>query len=287
VGGERGAGTLVLVATPIGNLGDLSARAVEALAQADVVCCEDTRRTRGLLSSAGVRGVRLLSVHGHNEMARVEVVLGHLAEGRTVAVVSDAGTPALSDPGGRLVSAAIAAGAVVTTVPGPSAALAGLVVSGLATDRFCFEGFLPRRGAERRRRIEAVAGEERTVVLFEAPGRVAATLGGLLEACGPERRVVVARELTKVHEEVWRGTLLEASAHFAGREVRGEVVLVLAGAPDAGRDPDDDALADAVRGRLESGDTLRDAVGGVARELGVPRRRVYNLALELRRNAAT
>lgn len=282
--GDHGAGTLVLVSTPIGNLGDLSPRAREALAQADVVCCEDTRRTRGLLTHAGLTGVRLLSLHGHNEMARLETVLAHLAEGRTVAVVSDAGTPAVSDPGGRLVAAAAEAGATVTTVPGPSAALAALVVSGLPTDRFCFEGFLPRRGGERRRRVEAVAGEARTVVLFEAPGRLAATLADLLVACGPERRVAVARELTKVHEEVWRGTLADASPTFAAREVRGEVVVVLGGEPGAGRTPDDVDIVEALRGRLEAGDTVRDAAGTVAGVLGVPRRRAYDLALSLRRN---
>ena len=152
-------GTLVLVSTPIGNLGDLSPRAVEALAHADIVCCEDTRRTRGLLSHAGLTGIRLVSLHDHNEMARIDAVLGHLSEGRTVAVVSDAGTPAVSDPGARLVAAAVAAGVTVSAVPGPSAALAALVVSGLPTDRFCFEGFLPRRGAERHARRDDTVGD--------------------------------------------------------------------------------------------------------------------------------
>ncbi|HLM95321.1 MAG TPA: 16S rRNA (cytidine(1402)-2'-O)-methyltransferase [Acidimicrobiales bacterium] len=282
---DHAQGTLVLVSTPIGNLGDLSPRAVETLAQADLVCCEDTRRTRGLLTHAGLKGVRLLSLHGHNEMARVEAVLAQLAEGRTVAVVSDAGTPTVSDPGSRLVSAALAAGASVTTVPGPSAALAALVVSGLPTDRFCFEGFLPRRGADRRRRIEAVTGDARTVVLFEAPGRLAATLRDLLEACGPARRVVVARELTKLHEEVWRGALADACRTFAEREVRGEIVVVVAGDPESGRAPNDADVVDALRGRLEAGDSLRDAAGTVAQSMGVSRRRAYDLALGLRRNA--
>jgi 16S rRNA (cytidine1402-2'-O)-methyltransferase len=285
VTGEFAAGTLVLVSTPIGNLGDLSPRALEALAQADIVCCEDTRRTRGLLTHAGLKGVRLLSLHDHNEMARLDAVLAHLTEGRIVAVVSDAGTPAVSDPGARLVSAAVEAGITVTTVPGPSAALAALVVSGLATDRFCFEGFLPRRGADRRRRLAAVAAERCTVILFEAPGRLGATLGDLLDACGAERRVVVARELTKLHEEIWRGTLLDASTTFAQRDVRGEVVVVLAGDPTADRVPDDDDVADALRRHLDDGDTLRDAAGAVANDLGVSRRRAYDLALDLRRNA--
>jgi 16S rRNA (cytidine1402-2'-O)-methyltransferase len=284
VTGEPAAGTLVLVATPIGNLGDLSPRAVETLARADLVCCEDTRRIRGLLTHAGLKGVRLLSLHGHNEMARVDTVLALLAEGRTVAVVSDAGTPAVSDPGARLVSAAVASGATVTVVPGPSAVLAALVVSGLAADRFCFEGFLPRRGGDRRRRVAAVAGEARTVILFEAPGRLVATLDDLIDACGPDRPVVVARELTKLHEEVWRGTLADTSAEFAGREVRGEIVVVLSGNPDPGRVPDDVEVAEAVRGRLEEGDSLRDAAGRVAGELGISRRRAYDLALGLRRD---
>lgn len=275
----------MLVSTPIGNLGDLSPRALETLAHADVVCCEDTRRTRGLLTHAGLKGIRLMSLHGHNEMARVDAILGHLADGRTVAVVSDAGTPAVSDPGARLVAAAVAAGVTVSAVPGPSAALAALVVSGLPTDRFCFEGFLPRRGAGRRRRIEAVAAQGCSVIIFEAPGRVGATLSDLVAACGPERRVVIARELTKLHEEVWRGTLVDASASFAEREVRGEIVVVLAGDPDAGRPPDDDDVADALRRRLGAGATLRDAAASVAGDLGVSRRRAYDLALELRRNA--
>jgi 16S rRNA (cytidine1402-2'-O)-methyltransferase len=280
----HGPGTLVLVATPIGNLGDLSPRALEALAQADIVCCEDTRRTRGLLTHAGLHGIRLLSLHDHNEMARVDLVLSHLAQGRTVAVVSDAGTPAVSDPGERLVSAAASAGATVTTVPGPSAALAALVVSGLPTDRFCFEGFLPRRGGDRRRRLEQLAHEARTVILFEAPGRLAATLGDLLEACGAERAVVVARELTKIHEEVWRGTLGQASSTFAARDVRGEVVVVLAGDPETDRAPLDHDVAEALRESLTAGATLRDAAAAVAAELGISRRRAYDMALGMRRN---
>ena len=282
--GDLAPGTLVLVSTPIGNLGDLTPRAVETLSHADLVCCEDTRRTRGLLTHAGVTGVRLLSLHGHNEMARVDTVLALLAQGRTVAVVSDAGTPVVSDPGERLVAAAAAAGAIVTVVPGPSAVLAALAVSGLSADRFCFEGFLPRRGGDRRRRIAAVAGEASTTVLFEAPGRLAATLGDLIDACGPGRPVVVAREMTKLHEEVWRGTVGEAAATFAGREVRGEIVIVLGGDPASGGAPDDVVVAEALRARLEAGDTLRDAAGQVAGELGVSRRRAYDLALELRRN---
>lgn len=276
------AGALVIVATPIGNLGDLSPRAVQAMADAHVVCCEDTRRTRALLTHAGVTGARLVSLHGHNEAARLEEVLAWLSAGQTVAVVSDAGTPGVSDPGARLVAAAASAGVRVTVVPGPSALLAALVVSGLPTERFCFEGFLPRRGADRRRRLEALAGDERTVVLYEAPSRLAATLADLAALCGPDRAVAVARELTKVHEEVWRGPLAEATAEFAARDVRGEVAVVVHGAPPRPQAPDDE-VAEAVRRRLDAGMSLRDAAGAVAGELGVARRRAYDLALSLRR----
>lgn len=274
-------GRVVLVATPIGNLGDLSPRAVATLAEADVVCCEDTRRTRALLTSCGVaaRG-RLVSLHEHNEAARVRDVLEWVEGGRTVAVVTDAGTPAVSDPGRRLVAAAAERGLAVTVVPGPSAVLAALVVSGLPTDRFCVEGFLPRKGGERRRRMEALAFEERTAVVLEAPGRLAATLAELGAALG-DRPVVVARELTKVHEEVWRGSLAQAAADFADREVRGEVVVVIGGAA-APSPPSDERVAAAVAERVAAGDSLRRAAETVADDLGVPRRRAYQLGIAQR-----
>lgn len=271
-------GRLVLVATPIGNLGDLSPRAVEALRTADVVCCEDTRRTRQLLTHAEVTGQKLVSFHEHNEAQRTVEVLEWLRAGRTVALVSDAGTPALSDPGQRVVAAAAEAGAVVTVVPGPNAALAALVASGLPTDRFCFEGFLPRRGAERRQRLDAVSSEHATVLLHETAPRLAATLADLVDLCGDDRRVAVARELTKVHEELWRGRLADAVHEFSSRPVRGEIVVVLEGAPE-GAAPTDDVLAEALRHRLAAGATLRDASAGVAAELGVARRRVYEIGL--------
>lgn len=275
-------GRLVIVSTPIGNLGDLSPRAVDALRHADLVCCEDTRRTRALLTHAGVSGRRLLSVHARNEAARLPQVLAHLATGETVAVVSDAGTPGVSDPGSRLVQAAVDAGVEVTAVPGPSAVLAALVVSGLPTARFCFEGFLARRGTDRRRRLEALAREERTTLIYEAPGRLAATLVDLAAACGGDRAVVVARELTKLHEELWRGTLAEAAPEFAGREVRGEVVVVLAGAAPAAPAREQDVV-EALRRQVDEGVSWRDATSAVAAELGVGRRTVYDLALALRR----
>ncbi len=283
--GTAGAGRLVLVATPIGNLGDLSPRAIATLAEADVVCCEDTRRTRELLAHAGVRGARLMSLHCHNERARVDEVLSLVSVGSTVAVVSDAGTPSLSDPGARLVAAAVEAGADVSVVPGPNAVVAALVVSGLATDRFVFEGFLPRRGPDRRRRLDAVAGDDRTVVLFEAPARLVATLAELAERSAPDRRVAVVRELTKLHEEVWRGTLAGAVSEFSAREVRGEVVVVLAGRVPQASVPSDEELGRALRARLDAGGTVRDVAGEVALELGVSRRRAYEAAIAVRRDS--
>jgi len=277
-------GRVVLVGTPIGNLGDLSPRAVAAMAEADVVCCEDTRRTRALLTHAGVVGARLVSLHAHNEQARIRPLLARLAAGETVAVVSDAGLPGVSDPGARLVAAAIEAGATVTVVPGPNAALGALVVSGLECDRFCFEGFLPRRGGERRRRLETLSADARTTVIYEAPGRVGATLADLAAVAGGDRPVAVVRELTKLHEEVWRGTLSAAAAEFASRQVLGEVVLVVGGAPAAGP-VGDDQLAEAVRARLAAGESMRDASSAVAADLGVQRRRVYALAHALRDGA--
>lgn len=272
---------IVLVGTPIGNLGDLSPRAVEALASADVVYCEDTRHSRKLLTHAGIHGATLRSLHEHNEAERIDEVVAAVRAGQTVAVVSDAGMPGISDPGARLVAAAVAEGVPLTVVPGPSAALSALVASGLPTDRFCFEGFLPRAGKERRRRLEALATEPRTSVVFESPNRVAATLGDLAAACGGERRVAVARELTKLHEEVWRGTLADAVA-WAADPVRGEVVVVLGGAPEQAAVVPDDVLREALSERLAAGERVRGAVDAVAAELGVPRRRAYDLALALR-----
>jgi 16S rRNA (cytidine1402-2'-O)-methyltransferase len=270
-------GRLVLVATPIGNLGDLTPRAVEVLAAADLICCEDTRRTGRLLQHAGVAHAELLVVNDHTEERAADQVLARLAEGALVAVVSDAGLPGISDPGETLVRAATDAGHPVEVVPGASAAVAALVGSGLPAGRFAFEGFLPRKGSGRTSRLAEVAAERRTTVLYEAPHRVARTLADLAAACGPDRRVVVARELTKLHEEWVRGTLAQAMAWAEAGDPRGEIVLVLDGAPEPA-EVTDEAVADAVAASLAAGATRRDAADEVASTLGVSRRRAYAAA---------
>jgi 16S rRNA (cytidine1402-2'-O)-methyltransferase len=221
-------GRVVVVATPIGNLGDLSPRAVAALASSDYIYCEDTRRTLKLLNHAAIKGPRLVAHHRHNEAATTPAAVARAQAGATIAVVTDAGTPLVSDPGSRLVRAALAQGIPVETVPGPSAALAALVVSGLSTDRWCFEGFLPRGGRERGERLAAVAAEtDRAVVIFESPHRLQRALDDLEVACGPERPIAVCRELTKLHEEIWRGTTGPAAERARATKSRGEYVLVL------------------------------------------------------------
>jgi 16S rRNA (cytidine1402-2'-O)-methyltransferase len=271
------------VATPIGNLGDLAPRAQSVLAEADLICCEDTRRTRKLLSAFGIpAGNRLLSLHGHNEMSRLERVAECVAGGGTVAVVSDAGMPGISDPGAWLAGQLAARGESVTVVPGASSVLAALVVSGLPTERFSVEGFLPRKGTERRRRLAALMADERTCVVLEAPGRVAGTLAELA-GLDPARPVAVARELTKVHEEVWRGTLGDAAASFGADQVRGEVVLVVGGAPPAEEADERDVEAAVRRAMRENPDAgPRQVAERVAANLGVPKRRVYEAALRVR-----
>lgn len=288
-----GAGRLVLVGTPIGNLGDLPPRAVETLATADVIAAEDTRRTRALLTYAGVRGGRrLVALHGHNEAAAGARLVERMRAGEVVACVTDAGMPGISDPGERLVRACIEAGVPVEVVPGPSALLAGLVVSGLPAGRFVFEGFLPRRGRTRMDRLEQLAREDRTVVLYESPHRLTGTLRDLAVALGPDRDAVVARELTKVHGEVRRGTLGElADEAEAGPPARGEHVIVIAPAragalSDAAAEfPDDAAIDAALSPLLAAGSSPRDATASVAADLGVPRRRVYARANAARRSS--
>ena len=270
-------GVLVLVGTPIGNLGDLSPRAVEALSTADVVACEDTRRTGRLVAHAGVEKPTYIVVNDHTEAGQVDAVLARLDAGQRVALVTDAGMPAIADPGALLVGAALEAGHRIEVVPGPSAVVAGLVASGMPTGRFCFEGFLPRKGSARSRRLQELADEPRTAVLYEAPHRLVRTLTDLAAHLGEDRPVAIARELSKLHEEVWRGTLAEAVTRFENEDPRGEFVLVIEGAP-APSPPGDDEVAAALRERMGRGASRRDAAAEVARDLGVSRRRAYELA---------
>ncbi|HEX6844767.1 MAG TPA: 16S rRNA (cytidine(1402)-2'-O)-methyltransferase [Actinomycetota bacterium] len=265
-------GTLFVVGTPIGNLADLTERARETLAAVELVAAEDTRRTGRLLQAIGVRS-RLLSVHDANEAGRVDEILAALREGCDVALVSDGGMPLVSDPGYRVVRAAAEAGLPVRVVPGPSAALAALVVSGLPTDRFAFEGFLPRRGGERRARLEALATDPRTIVFFESPVRVAATLADLRDAFGADRPAAVCRELTKLHEETRRGSLGDLAAGLAGATVKGEVAVVVGGSPPPAGDLDG-ALAQA-RAQVAAGTRPREAAKAAASAHGVRANDVY------------
>ncbi len=275
-------GQLLLVATPIGNLGDLPPRAVEALRDAALICCEDTRRTGRLLQHAGVRGVRMAVTNEHTEIARVAEVIELVAAGQIVALVTDAGTPGISDPGERLVRAVVQAGLQVSAVPGPAALVMALVISGFDTTRFVFEGFLPRAGADRKRRLAEVARERRTVVLYEAPHRIERTLTDLIEHCGGDRRVALARELTKLHEEVWRGALTHALAHVVQAGPRGEYVVVVEGA-DEPAVADDPTIHAALVTALQDGATRKDAIATVTTDLAVPKRRVFDIAMTLPR----
>lgn len=274
-------GLLVLAGTPIGNVDDASPALREALASADVIAAEDTRRLQGLLGRLGVTtAARVVSYFDGNEASRVEGLLGALAEGRTVVVVSDAGMPTVSDPGYRVVAAAVATGVRVRVVPGPSAVLVALALSGLPTDRFCFEGFLPRKGGERRRRLADLAREPRTMVFFEAPHRLDAFLADARAAFGDERRAAVSRELTKTYEETRRGTLA-ALAAWASAGVRGEITVVVEGAaPAALSVPDAVPL---VAERVTAGEPFSAAVAAVAAEAGLPRKELYAAALAARK----
>ncbi len=278
-------GVLVLAATPIGDPRDASPRLAAELASADVVAAEDTRRLRRLATALGVRvGARLVSYHDHNETERTDELVGAVRDGARVVLVTDAGMPTVSDPGYRLVRAAVDAGLQVTAVPGASAVLTALAVSGLPVDRFAFEGFLPRRAGDRSRRLAELATDPRTLVFFEAPHRLPAMLAALATSFGAARPVAVCRELTKTYEEVRRGTLDELVAWAAGG-VRGEVTVVVGGAtsPVLEVDVDDPAALAALVAQAEaSGQSRKEALTAVARAAGVPRRQVYDAVVAAR-----
>ena len=278
-GGSRG--TLYVVATPLGNLADLAPRAAETLRQASVVAAEDTRRTRGLLSHLGASPT-LLSFHAHSGERRMETLLEILGEGRDVALVTDAGTPGVSDPGTDLVAAALHAGFTVVPIPGPSAVATALSAAGIAADRYLFLGFVPRKGGERSRLLARAAAEEWSVVFFEAPPRLVALLNELASAAGPGRRVTVARELTKLHEELRTGTLAELADYYSEVTPRGELTIVMegTGTPPAAPDRTADAAEEAAA-LLAEGLSRREVARRLAETMGMSRNDAYRLVTGL------
>ncbi|MYU24004.1 16S rRNA (cytidine(1402)-2'-O)-methyltransferase [Streptomyces sp. SID8352] len=280
-------GTLVLAGTPIGDVRDAPPRLAEELAGADVVAAEDTRRLRRLTQALGVtpRG-RVVSYFEGNESARTPELVEELAGGARVLLVTDAGMPSVSDPGYRLVAAAVERDVRVTAVPGPSAVLTALALSGLPVDRFCFEGFLPRKAGERLSRLREVAGERRTLVYFEAPHRLDDTLAAMAEVFGAQRRAAVCRELTKTYEEVRRGGLGELAA-WAAEGVRGEITVVVDGAPQAvPGDVGPEELVRRVRVREEAGERRKEAIAAVAAEAGLPKREVFDAVVAAKHSGA-
>ncbi|GGZ71822.1 16S rRNA (cytidine(1402)-2'-O)-methyltransferase [Streptomyces bluensis] len=279
-------GTLVLAGTPIGDIADAPPRLAEELAGADVIAAEDTRRLRRLTQALGVQpSGRVVSYFEGNESARTPELVEALVGGSRVLLVTDAGMPSVSDPGYRLVAAAVEKDIRVTAVPGPSAVLTALALSGLPVDRFCFEGFLPRKAGERLSRLREVAGERRTLVYFEAPHRLDDTLAAMAEVFGAERRAAVCRELTKTYEEVRRGSLDELAA-WAAEGVRGEITVVVEGAPEKGAEElDADELVRRVRVREEAGERRKEAIAAVAVEAGVPKRVVFDAVVAAKSSA--
>lgn len=271
---------LILCGTPIGNLEDMSPRAVRVLSEADVIACEDTRRTRKLLSHNGVSARSLVVYNEANERRKAADLVATISAGRTVVLVSDAGMPGLSDPGYRLVKACADAGLVVEAVPGPSAVITAVALSGLAPGRFVFEGFIPRKQGDRKRRIEELTGELRTIVFFESPHRIRQSLEDLADGLGP-RPAVLARELTKMHEEVRRGSLVELAASVREDPPKGEIVLVIAGAiHESSPEVDAGILAERARRLMDDGLDRKEAMAQVAREAGVRKRAVFDALIE-------
>ncbi|HKU35952.1 MAG TPA: 16S rRNA (cytidine(1402)-2'-O)-methyltransferase [Paenarthrobacter sp.] len=281
-GETSGIGRIVLAATPIGNVGDASSRLIELLGTSDIIAAEDTRRLHRLVHALGVEVTgRVISYHEHNEAARTGDLLEQVRAGKSILMVSDAGMPAVSDPGFRLVEGAVAAGLTVTAVPGPSAVLTALALSGLPTDRFCFEGFLPRKSGERNSRLGELADERRTMVFFEAPHRLEVMLRALHERFGPERRGAVCRELTKIYEEVIRGSLRELLEWAENNEVRGEIAVVIGGAPEQAPAKPEDHVA-AVNELVSQGIRLKEAVAAVADDARISKRELYAAVLAAR-----
>lgn len=280
--GSAAGGVLVLGGTPIGNLADASDRLRTELATADLIAVEDTRKLRTLASGLGVRTRgRVIVNHDHNETERSATIVQAVQDGQRVLLLSDAGMPTISDPGYVAAAAVAEAELPVTVVPGPSAALTALALSGLPTGRFTFEGFLARKGSERTRRLASLAGEERTMIFYESPHRTATTLADFVSTFGPERRGTVSRELTKLHEEVRRGTLAELNAWAAAERIRGEIVIIVEGAP-APQTPEAEDLTQLVLDRVAAGERLKAACAAVAAETGASKRELYEAVLATR-----
>ncbi|MGE5654069.1 MAG: 16S rRNA (cytidine(1402)-2'-O)-methyltransferase [Bacillota bacterium] len=274
-----GYGTLYLVATPIGNLEDITQRAVRILGEVSLIAAEDTRQTQKLLNHLGIKAP-LVSYHEHNARRVGEELVEKLRAGKSIALVSDAGMPAVSDPGEDIVRLAAQEAIPVTVIPGASASLSALVLSGLSTQRFAFEGFLPVKGRERKERLASIAKEARTLILYEAPHRVVKTLEDLAAVCGSDRPAAAARELTKLYEEIRRGTLAELAAHFTVTEPRGEFVLVIAGyIPEQVELNQDDAMA-LVSELMQSGMARKEAIKEAARRAGMDKRELYKLMID-------
>ncbi len=272
-------GTLYIIATPIGNLEDITFRAVRILKEVDLIAAEDTRHSRKLLSHFGI-ATPLTAYHDHNERLKSDLLLSQLREGKTLALITDAGTPCIADPGYRIVQSAVAAGIRVIPIPGPSAVMTALSAAGLPTDRFAFEGFLPPRQGKRRARLAELAAEERVMLFYEAPHRLAATLADMLAVLG-NRQVVVARELTKIHEEFRHGTISELIDWCAAQEPRGEVVILIPPA-EVGEAPVQDLGAILAQHLADEGLSVKEAVARVTAATGLPRREVYAAALKIK-----
>ncbi len=273
-------GTLYVVATPLGNLGDLSERATQVLQAVALVAAEDTRRARKLLNHVGAHPT-VVSYHAHSKESRTAQLEDALSSDTDVALLTDAGTPAVSDPGGELVARARAAGANVVPIPGPSAVSTALSVAGLPADRYTFLGFLPRKGADRKKLLTEIAASRWTVVVFEAANRLVHLLEGLAANCGNDRAAVVARELTKIHEEIRSGNLADLAVYYQENPPRGEVTVLIGGGGSSSREPDEDGARELARRLLDEGMTRRDAAIRVAEEMAMPRRTAYKLVTEL------
>lgn len=274
-------GGLWVIGTPIGNLGDISTRAIEVLASLDVLVCEDTRRTGGLLHHLGIVIDRLVVANDHNEATMASKVVDFLDEGKRVGLVSDAGMPVISDPGFRVISAAIRAGHDPIVIPGPTAVASAVALSGIEAHRYVFEGFLPRKGQKRAERLDELSTERRAIVIYESPNRIERSLRDLAAAMGDDRPVAVSREITKLHEHTWRGPIGEAAEFFA-EPTRGEIVIVVAGKP-LEAEASESAILAALETELEGGESKRDAAAAVAARLGVSKRLAYDLVHQLDR----